>query len=808
MKKREFNPLYSGIEDIEGFGVFYNKRGEYSTMFKIENNIEIFSGNTEIYDEYVRFISSILRMLGDGYAFQKHDVFKKKTYKKNIGKGFLSKSYFKHFEGREYINIETYITITQESKKNAFLKYDKKKWKEFIDKAKKIEGLFLLNSIQYRRMEGEEIKEFLYRYFTMHFSEEVLTLDNVKGGEDYIQIGKKIIKNISVVDIDEVNLPETIEPYRTETINGNEMPIDIMGFLAEVKGADTIIYSQNIIIPNQRLEYSRLVKKKNRHSSLPDPSNNLAANDIERVQNNIARENSLLLYAHYNISIYAEEDIKKVCNSIENSLEKVGITVSKNSYNQFELFLNNMPGCSFLIKKYDRFLTLQEVAACLMYKEKITLDEESPLRIYFTNRWGIPKSIDITGKEGKKKLTENSNFFCLGPSGSGKSFNINSIVRQLYEQNTDILIIDTGNSYEGLCQYIGGKYITYTEEKPITMNPFRFSKEEYNLEKRDFLENLIIQLWKGSGGEQTTAAEAKIIRDIIALYYSKYFTETEDIKELSFNSFYEFAIKEIPNLSMRVKIEFDIDEFKYILNDFYKGGRFERVLNDEVDKTLFDETFIVFEVDAIKENKILFPIVTLIIMDLFIQKMRIKKNRKALIIEEAWKAIASPNMAEYIKYLYKTVRKFWGLIGLVTQEVEDIISSDIVKNAIINNSQVIMLLDQSKFKERYNEVKELLGLSEIECKKIWSINSLDNKEGRNFFKEVYIKRGGHGDVFGVEESNQSYMAYTTERVEKEGLKLYIKKEGNIEKAIEVFCQDWEKSGERFAIDFVKNNIQS
>ncbi len=135
-----------------------------------------------------------------------------------------------------------------------------------------------------------------------------------------------------------------------------------------------------------------------------------------------------------------------------------------------------------------------------------------------------------------------------------------------------------------------------------------------------------------------------------------------------------------------------------------------------------------FEVDAIKENKQLFPIVTLIIMDVFLQKMRLKKNRKCLVIEEAWKAIASPLMAEYIKYLYKTARKFWASVGVVTQEIQDIIGSPIVKEAIINNSDVVMLLDQSKFRERFDEIKAILGLTDVDCKKIFTVNRLDNKE--------------------------------------------------------------------------------
>lgn len=194
-----------------------------------------------------------------------------------------------------------------------------------------------------------------------------------------------------------------------------------------------------------------------------------------------------------------------------------------------------------------------------------------------------------------------------------------------------------------------------------------------------------------------------------------------------------------------------------MLQPFYKGGAYEKILNENVDSTLFDETFIVFEVDAIKENKKLFPIVTPIIMDVFLQKMRLKKNRKILVIKEALKAIASPLMSEYIKYLYKTARKFWASVGVVTQEIQDIIGSEIVKEAIINNSDVVKLLDQSKFKERFDEIRKILGLTDVDCKKIFTINRLENKDGRSFFREVFIRRGAVGNVFSVEELRECYM---------------------------------------------------
>ena len=431
---------------------------------------------------------------------------------------------------------------------------------------------------------------------------------------------------------------------------------------------------------------------------------------------------------------------------------------------------------------------------------------------------------------------------------------MNSVVRQLYEQGTDVVMVDTGNSYEGLCEYLNGKYISYTEEKPITMNPFRINRAELNVEKTGFLKNLVLLIWKGSQGT-VTKTEDRLIEQVITEYYDTYFngfegftvTQREDlqkslqidernhndrrdesererdaridrminemerrrkelkVKELSFNSFYEFSVQRIPDICSENRISgIDLSTYRYMMKDFYRGGNHEKTLNENMDSSLFDETFIVFEIDSIKDDPLLFPLVTLIIMDVFLQKMRIKKNRKVLVIEEAWKAIASPLMAEYIKFMYKTARKFWASVGVVTQEIQDIIGSPIVKEAIINNSDVVMLLDQSKFRERFDEIKAILGLTDVDCKKIFTVNRLENKEGRSFFREVFIRRGTTSGVYGVEEPHECYMTYTTERAEKEALKLYKKGLGcSHQEAIEAYCRDWDASGISKSLPFAK-----
>uniref|UniRef100_UPI003FD70660 TraG/VirB4 family ATPase n=1 Tax=Alistipes putredinis TaxID=28117 RepID=UPI003FD70660 len=427
----------------------------------------------------------------------------------------------------------------------------------------------------------------------------------------------------------------------------------------------------------------------------------------------------------------------------------------------------------------------------------------------------------------------------------GKSFHMNSVVRQLHEQGTDVVMVDTGNSYEGLCEDLGGKYISYTEKNPITMNPFRINRAELNVEKTGFLKNLVLLIWKGSQGT-VTKTEERLIEQVITEYYDTYFNgfdgftplQREDlhkslvidernrgdrrdesaqdraerieeiidemehrrkelkVEELSFNSFYEYSVQRIPDICDENRISgIDLSTYRYMMKDFYRGGNHEKTLNENMDSSLFDETFIVFEIDSIKDDPLLFPLVTLIIMDVFLQKMRIKTNRKVLVIEEAWKAIASPLMAEYIKFMYKTARKFWASVGVVTQEIQDIIGSEIVKEAIVNNSDVVMLLDQSKFKERFDSIKAILGLTDVDCKKIFTINRLDNKEGRSFFREVFIRRGSTSGVYGVEEPRECYMTYTTERAEKEALKLYKRElRCSHQEAIEAYCRDWTASG--------------
>jgi conjugation system TraG family ATPase len=812
-RKRIIQDIYFSVEDCDGVGVLYTKTGEYSAVLRMENPVQKFSANTDSYYEFTRLMTALAQTLGEGYAIHKQDVFVHRQFRDESGDKheFLSESYFRYFTGRAYTDCETYLIITQEAKKSKLFSFDGKKWRDFLVKIRKVQDQLKDAGLPTSFLGKEAARRYVDRYFSMNFTAKTVSMTNFKVDDETVSMGDRRCKVYSLVDVDCINLPSVIHPFTNIEVNNTSMPVDLVGLVDAIPGAETVIYNQMLFMPNQKRELSMLDKKKNRHASMPNPSNQIAVEDIRQVQDIIARENKQLVYAHFNLIVCTpiDADMQKCTNHIENAFGRLGIHISKRAYNQLELFVNSFPGnCYGMSADYDRFLTLGDAAACLMYKEHIQHSEDTPLKIYYTDSQGVPVAIDISGKEGRNKITDNSNFFVLGPSGSGKSFHMNSVVRQLWEQDTDIVMVDTGNSYEGLCEYVGGKYISYTEEHPITMNPFRIKREELNIEKIGFLKNLIMLIWKGTQGE-ISKTEDRLIEQVITEYYDGYL-QKRSIQELSFNTFYEFSTRRIPEICDENGLHgIDLSAYNYLMKDFYKGGNHERTLNESLDSTLFDETFIVFEIDSIKDDPLLFPLVTLIIMDTFIQKMRIKKNRKCLVIEEAWKAIASPMMAEYIKYLYKTARKFWASVGVVTQEIQDIIGSPIVKEAIINNSDVVMLLDQSKFRERFDDIKAILGLTDVDCKKIFTINRLENKEGRSFFREIFIRRGSVSAVYGVEEPHECYMTYTTERAEKEALKLYKRELGcNHQQAIEAYCRDWERSGIGKSLPFAQKVNQT
>ena len=799
--KSIFKLPYAGIDHYNGHALLFGERGDFSAIFSLQNPVKQYAADPAPYMAYHSLLLNLVKILGEGYIIQKQDIFSRKTFQGDRKREFLQEKYDDHFQGREYTDITTYLTITKLVKKGAFYVHDAKMLADFAHQMEKVHDLLLGADVGPKRLQENEINRYISRILAIDFSSVNITLENIRSGDRELGLGDRSVRSISLINTDSIDLPESISTYAHKQDGGNlrEFPVDNLFFLHHVPEYRCIIYNQLIEIPDQQLTLNKLELKRKRHSGIPDPANLICVEDIDQLLVDVARENQLLVNVHYNIILCADSDkIGKAANFIEASLFQQGIIPSRNAYNQLELFRTALPGNGIELKKYDWFLTTSEAALCLFFKESLQKDEDSDFLVRFTDRQGLPVGIDLANLQTGR--LNNRSKFTLGPSGSGKSFFMNALVEQYCLYNMDVVIIDTGDSYQGLCSYYGGKYITYTEEKPLSMNPFAMTQKEFNLEQKDFLKTLVALLWKGSEGE-LTQIEDSVISNVLSSYYYEYFwldpgpQHPRRPEKLDFDSFYIYSVERIKEITEQESVSFDLDEYRYVLRKFFSGQEFGTLLNEATDQSLFTAPFIVFEIDNIKENKIIFPIVTLSIMSVFLQKMRHRTDRrKALIVEEAWKAIASPIMASYILYLYKTVRKFWGELTVVTQELGDILGNPIVKDSIIANSDTICLLDQGKFRENYDEIAKLLSITDTEKRKIFTINQLDNKNGRGRFKEVYIRRGNSGEVYGVEVSIYQYLCYTTEKPEKNAVQIYVKQYGNYQEALQAFVSDMQASG--------------
>ena len=558
------------------------------------------------------------------------------------------------------------------------------------------------------------------------------------------------------------------------------------------------IYNQYLFLDNSEENLQKFEKSAKNMQSLSHYSRSNAINQdwIEEYLNEARSFGLTSVRAHFNVMAWSddEEELRHIKNDTGSQLASMECMPRHNTVDCPTLFWAAMPGNGADFPAEESFYTFTEQAVCLFTEETNYRSSPSPFGIKMVDRLtGKPLHLDISDLPMKRGVITNRNKFVLGPSGSGKSFFMNHLVRQYYEQGTHVVLVDTGNSYQGLCEMIrrktggtDGIYFTYTEEKPISFNPFYTDDYVFDVEKKDSIKTLLLTLWKSESQEVSKTESAELGSAVSA--YVELIRADRSVTPC-FNTFYEYMKgtyrQELEARDIKVeKSDFNIDNFLTTLRQYYRGGRYDFLLNSAENIDLLSKRFIVFEIDSIKENRELFPVVTIIIMEAFIGKMRrLKGVRKQLIVEEAWKALSSANMAEYLRYMYKTVRKYFGEAIVVTQEVDDIISSPVVKESIINNSDCKILLDQRKYMNKFDQIQALLGLTDKERGQILSIN-MANHPGR-LYKEVWIGLGGvQSAVYATEVSPEEYLAYTTEETEKVEVRALAEQYGgDIEKAI-------------------------
>ncbi len=768
-----------------------------------------------------------IRVLPDFSIVHKQDWFVKENCKPELQKedmSFLSRSYERHFNERPFLNHRCWLFLTKTTKERSRRQSnfntlcrgfiipkeisDRDTVLKFLEAADQFARIMNDSGfIRLRRLSDDEIigtreKAGLIGQYLSLSTEDTSCLQDIALSADEMRVGDRRLCLHTLSDVDDMP-PKVATDSRYERLSTDRSDCRLsfacpLGLLLSCNH----IYNQYVFIDNSDENLRRFEKSARNMQSLSRYSRSNAINKewIDEYLNEAHSFGLTSVRAHFNVMAWGEdaEELKRIKNDTGSQLASMECTPRHNTVDCPTLFWAGIPGNEADFPSEESFYTFIEQSVCLFTEETNYRDSVSPFGLKMVDRLtGKPLHLDISDLPMKRGVTTNRNKFVLGPSGSGKSFFMNHFVRQYYEQGSHIVIVDTGNSYQGLCGMINRKthgedgiYYTYTDDDPISFNPFFTEDKVFDIEKRESIKTLLLTLWK-KDNEPATRAEEVALSNAVSLYISR--IREDDSIVPSFNTFYEFVRTEYRTRLEEKKVrekDFDLAGFLNVLEPYYRGGEYDYLLNSEKQLDLLHKRFIVFEIDAIKDHPILFPVTTIIIMELFINKMRrLKGIRKVIAIEEAWKAIASANMASYIKYLYKTVRKFYGEAIIVTQEVEDIVSSEIVKESIINNSDCKILLDQRKFMNKFDSIQSLLGLTDKEKAQILSINQANDPSRR--YKEVWIGLGGtQSAVYATEVSTQEYLAYTTEETEKmEVYALAEKFGGDIEAAIRQIAEN-------------------
>ena len=792
-------------------------------------------------DEYETMHSSwikAMKVLPEHSIVCKQDWFIQETYRsKSDGEeqSFLTRSYELHFNERRYLNHRCYLFLTKTTRERSRQRSDfstlcrgfllpreitdKDTAARFLESVEQFERIMNDSGhIRLRRLETDEItgtKErpgLVEKYLSLSLSleDESAVLQDICLRPGRMRIGDKRLCLHTLSDTED--LPGKLSTdmrYERMSTDRSDCRLSFAAPVGLLLPCNHI-YSQYVFIDNAQ-EILQMMEKNSRNMlSLSRYSRSNAVNQewTEMYLDEAHTKGLLPVRCHCNVIAWAEDadEFRRVRNNTGSQLAMMECTPRYNTIDMPVLYWAGIPGNAGDFPAEESFYTFLEQAVCLFSGETNYRNSPSPFGIRMADRQnGIPVHVDISDLPMKRGIITNRNKFILGPSGSGKSFFTNHLVRQYYEQGTHILLVDTGNSYQGLCRMIhdrtrgeDGIYITYEEDNPIAFNPFYTDCGLFDVEKRESIKTLILTLWKREDEAPKRSEEVALSGAVNA--YIRMISENQGIKP-DFNGFYEFVADDYRRMIEEKKVrekDFDIDGFLNVLAPFYKGGDYDFLLNSDKELDLTGKRFIVFELDNISGNKVLLPVVTLIIMETFIAKMRrLKGIRKMILIEECWKALMSANMSEYIKYLFKTVRKYFGEAVVVTQEVDDIISSPIVKEAIINNSDCKILLDQRKYMNKFEHIQRLLGLTEKEKGQILSINQA-NHPGR-FYREVWIGLGGtHSAVYATEVSGEEYYTFTTEESEKmEVQRLAERLDGNLELAVRHLAEKMrEEQGQR------------
>ncbi|REA60203.1 conjugal transfer protein TraG [Dyadobacter luteus] len=798
-------------------GAILSKNADITIGYKVELP-ELFSLSNQEYEALHSTWIRALKVLPDNTVFCKQDWFLDSKYQPDFNrddKSFISMGSERFFFERPFLDHSCYVFLTKkpDGRKLSSSLFSnltrpsivpqqglsESMFDDFLDACGQFKSIVESSGVvQLERLSQDSLLStsaragVIEKYCNLSDPGRLISDMEFTGG---IQIGAQTCQLYTLSDAKD--LPSLCGPrvnYDKYSTDKTKFSIGFASPLGQLLGCNHL-YSQYIFLEDGHKAIQRLETKRLRLQSLSAYSreNSIARDAANDFLNEAVSEHRMPVKAHFNILVWTDEKqkLKEIKNLVSAALAQMDASAKQETAGAPQIYWAGIPGNAADFPMNDTFDTFAEQACCFLNLETAYRSSKSPFGIRLGDRHtGIPVHVDISDEPMSRGVITNRNKIVIGGSGSGKSMFMNHMLHSYVQQGSHVLIVDVGHSYKGLCDMLGGYYFTYSEKTPIRFNPFFIGEgDELDTEKKESIKTMLLALWKRDN-EEFKRSEYVAISNALTDYY-EYLAANPEIFPC-FDSFYEFLYVEFTQTLAEDRVkekDFDMDNFLFVLRPYYDDGEFAYLLNAKENLDVLTQPFIVFELDKVKDHPILFPVITLIIMELFISKMRkLNKIRKVICIEEAWQAIAKAGMAQFMKYLYKTVRKYYGEAITVTQEVDDIISSPIIKDAIINNSDCKILLDLKKFQNKFEDIQAVLGMNDKGRAQVLSVNKANDPKRR--YRELYIELGNSVmKVYRYEPSPEEYYAYTTEQKEKVLVEQYAARHGSIQKGIAALLSD-------------------
>jgi conjugation system TraG family ATPase len=788
---------YNPIIEIQDNLIFANN-GNIIACYRGELP-EIYSLSEKDFEDLHGIWFQALKSLPVGCVIHKQDVYVKKGFSSGYlpNDTFLAKATHDHFKGREYIDHSCYLFLTLVRNKtlnnpkyvNPFRKVSKGIYQELNQNVHSFVGsvndsiTYINNSrkVQFLPLEKSEI---------LKFSQDFFNGFNLDFDTDMILEKSKITIGNNHFDVLAVNSESCFsESVQTSKINERFTSDDFVFHQGYIDGLGLSLNENHIVNQivylDDKQKWRKLLEKKIeelKKSSNFGTQNKVILKKIEHIVDQINNDDSArIIRGHVNI-IYWDKDAKnleRIGSQIKSEFKELDITpYYPRGEERKNYILNSYPCFSSNFSNEDLYVTDLKHALCLFVNNTNYRTDRQGI-IFNDREHNIPVLKDVWDE--KKKRIKARNFAIFAPTGEGKSFLANNILRQYFEMGVRLVIIDLGGSYTKFASLYPEQFtvLRYESGKNLGINPFYVANSSDITPER--LEDLSVFLFELIGeGTKPKKEQSVALKKILHSYYKT----TSDNHSL--DSFYTYIATQRENLLTQLHIHsdyFNVEGFLHILSEYVREGLYSFLFETSEDQSykIEDKRLIVFELDEVKDNKEILSVMLKLIKTAIQRTIWQNKDEKGIILfDEFAKQLKFDNVLESVEFYYQAIRKQEGAIGIILQSINQLPDNS-TSASILENTQVIYSLNNEK---GYTELVKRLNLSSHDLNQLKSIKN--NLSGKRKYTEIFIKIGKESNIFRLEVPQEVFAAYLTDGADNEAIVALYKEHGSMERAIKEF----------------------